>query len=309
MVKNTQIRKIIRNKPLIDFAEDCFEGIFGNGDTAVLDPFLLLDVLRSDEPRYFLKSFPSPPNRHVETVSYMYAGEVDHCGSSDNKDVGRDDIDEFATTCSGSIRRKIPKNDATSPFHGFQLWANLPASHKMRDPRYRDIPDNTIPSVSVSGGATIKVIAGIVNGTVGPMQGMMIDSEYLDVTVPPHSEFTHCTMAGQFVFAYVINGSVQFCKETTPSPFEVEDADLRQDRIIGNATLVLFDDGERVFVQTEDDSVRFLLVSGKPIGKPVAWYGPIVMNTREEFQPALQAFDSTPFVNHERTNRFQQDKQ
>jgi quercetin 2,3-dioxygenase len=287
MVKNTQVRKIIKNIPSIGCAEDCFEGVFGNGDAAGLDPFLLLDVFRSDEPRYFLKGFPIPLNRHIETITYMYAGEVDHCGNSGNKDVATDDDIQLITTGSGRIDRNVPKNDSTSPFHGFQLWANLPASHKMRDPRYRGIPDNEIPSVTVSGGATIKVIAGIVNGTVGPMQDIMNDSEYLDVTIPPHSEFTHCTMSGQFIFAYIINGSVQFCKESAPLPFEVEDTDLPQDRLIGNAMLVLFDDGERVFVLTEDDSVRFLLVSGKPIGKPVAWYGPIVMNTREELQPAL----------------------
>jgi redox-sensitive bicupin YhaK (pirin superfamily) len=168
------------------------------------------------------------------------------------------------------------------------------------DPRYRGILAKEISSVAV-GGVTIKVIAGKVNSTVGSVKDIVTDPEYLDVTVPPHSEFTHRTVSGHTVFAYIIEGRGLFCKEKDPFSYEVEGVnyfDIKQDPFIGNATLVLFDDGEQVSVSTEKDPLRFLLVSGKPIGEPVAWYGPIVMNTREELQLAFEEFNSNTFIKH-----------
>jgi redox-sensitive bicupin YhaK (pirin superfamily) len=213
--------------------------------------------------------------------------------------IGSGDV-QWMTAGSGIIHQEMPKGDSKGRMYGFQLWANLPASHKMMDPRYRGILAKEISSVTV-GGTTIKVIAGKVGRTVGSVRDIVTDPEYLDVTVPPHSEFTHRTVSGHTVFAYIIEGSGLFCKEKDPFSYEVEGVnyfDIKQDPFIGNATLVLFDDGEQISVSTEKDHLRFLLVSGKPIGEPVAWYGPIVMNTREELQLAFEELDSNTFIKH-----------
>jgi redox-sensitive bicupin YhaK (pirin superfamily) len=195
----------------------------------------------------------------------------------------------------------MPKGDEKGLMWGFQLWANLPASQKMMNPRYRDVKTSQIPEVSPGNGVTIKVICGEVNGIKGPVRDIIIDPEYLDVTVPAGSEFIRPTKPGHNVFAYVIAGKAYFCQEKKPFTYEIEGAnyfDIQRDTFVANENLVLFDDGDQVVVITEDESVRFLLISGKPLGEPVAWYGPIVMNTREELRIAFEEYQNGTFIKH-----------
>jgi hypothetical protein len=198
----------------------------------------------------------------------------------------------------------MPKGETKGVMWGFQLWANLPASQKMMDPRYRDVKSNQIPEVSPGNGIMIKVICGEVKGTKGPVRDIVIDPEYLDVTVLAKSEFIHTTKPGHRVFAYVIGGKAYFCREKNPFTYEMEGAnyfDIQREPFVANRTLVLFDDGDQVVVVTEDEPVRFLLISGKPLREPVAWYGPIVMNTQEELQIAFDEYQKGTFIKHKNT--------
>lgn len=185
--------------------------------------------------------------------------------------------------------------------YGFQLWANLPSGKKMMNPRYRGVTSGQIPEVRLPNGTNIKIISGEVSGIKGPVQDIVIDPEYLDVTVPPNSEFLHHTKQGHTVFAYIIDGQGYFCSEKNPFSYEVEGSnyfDIQRDPFISNAMLVLFDDGDEINVFTQENNVRFLLISGKPIGEPVAWYGPIVMNTREELQIAIEEYNQGTFIKY-----------
>ncbi len=299
MARTRQIRKVIRSKPTLEGAGVHLHRAFGYSEVPLFDPFLLLDDFRSDEPRHFLKGFPWHPHRGIETVTYVLTGDVEHGDSMGNKGViGSGDV-QWMTAGSGIIHQEMPKGDSKGRMYGFQLWANLPASHKMMEPRYRGITATEIPTVTASGNAAVKVIAGTLDGTTGPVRDIVTDPEYLDVTVPAHSEFTHATIPGHTVLAYVIEGKGLFCKEKIPLSYEVEGTnyfDMRKDAFADNGTLVLFGDGHEVVASTEDDPVRFLLVSGKPIGEPVAWYGPIVMNTQKELQIAFAELDSNTFI-------------
>lgn len=299
MTTTRPIRKAFRSKPTLEGAGVHLHRAFGNSEVPLFDPFLLLDDFRSDEPSHFLKGFPWHPHRGIETVTYVLTGDVEHGDSMGNKGViGAGDV-QWMTAGSGIIHQEMPKGDTKGRMYGFQLWANLPAAQKMMKPRYRGVLAREIPSVTVSGNTTVKVIAGKVNGTAGPVQDIVTDPEYLDVTVPAHAEFTHATVAGHTVFAYVIEGKGFFCQEKKPLSYEVEGTnyfDMRQDPFAGNGTLLLFGDGHQVAVSTVADPVRFLLVSGKPIGEPVAWYGPIVMNTRHELQVAFDELNAKTFI-------------
>jgi quercetin 2,3-dioxygenase len=301
MEKDRRIRKLIRSKPTIEGAGVHLKRAFGFGETTLFDPFLLLDDFRSDEPQYYLKGFPWHPHRGIETITYMLHGNVEHGDSMGNAGViGPGDV-QWMTAGSGIIHQEMPKGDEQSRMGGFQLWANLPASHKMMDPRYRGVTSEQIPVVTTGGGATLRIICGEVDGTKGPVQDVVTDPEYLDVTIPPKSEFTHATRPGYTVLAYVIDGKACFCQQKNPFAYEVEGVnyfDTPSDPLVPNATLVLFDDGERIVVSTEDEPVRFLLMAGKPIREPVAWYGPIVMNTREELQVAFEEYSNGTFIKH-----------
>jgi redox-sensitive bicupin YhaK (pirin superfamily) len=275
--------------------------VFGFSEVPAFDPFLLFDDFRSDTPEHFLKGFPWHPHRGIETITYVLKGDVEHGDSLGNKGViGSGDV-QWMTAGSGIVHQEMPKGDADGRMYGFQLWANLPSGQKMMDPRYRDVTAEQIPEVMLPGGAAVKIIAGEVSGTRGPVGDIVIDPEYIDVTVPANSEFTHPTKPGHTVFAYVIDGRGYFCREKNPFTYEVEGEnyfDLERDPFVGNGSLVLFDDGEEVAVFTEDRPVRFLLTSGKPIGEPVAWQGPIVMNTREELQLAFKEYREGTFIKY-----------
>ena len=299
MEKNRAIRRLIRSKPTIEGAGVHLNRAFGFGETAMFDPFLLLDDFRSDDPRYYIKGFPWHPHRGIETITYILEGKVEHGDSMGNKgSIGPGDV-QWMTAGSGIIHQEMPSGDAAGRMGGFQLWANLPASHKMMGPRYRDVTSQQIPEISVGKGVTIKVICGEVAGTQGPVQDIITDPEYLDVMVPAQTEFTQATKPGHTVLAYVIGGNAYFCHQKNPFSYEVEGAnyfDTDQSPMAANGELVLFDDGEQIAVSTENEPVRFLLISGKPIREPVAWYGPIVMNTRQELQIAFEEYNNGTFI-------------
>jgi redox-sensitive bicupin YhaK (pirin superfamily) len=205
------------------------------------------------------------------------------------------------TAGSGIIHQEMPKGDDQGKMGGFQLWANLPASRKMMDPKYRDVTRAMIPEVTLEGGARVKIICGSAGGVSGPVHDIVIEPEYLDVSVPPNGGFTHPTPRGHAVFVYVIGGRGFFCEEKKPFTYEVEGEnyfDMDQKPFIENRTLVLFEDGDRIMVSTEEEPVRFLYFSGKPIGEPVVWYGPIVMNTREELRIAFEEYSNGTFLKH-----------
>jgi quercetin 2,3-dioxygenase len=210
------------------------------------------------------------------------------------------------TAGSGIIHQEMPKGDQEGRMYGFQLWANLPAREKMMDPRYREVTERQIPEIQLPNGGTLKIISGTVSGRQGPVRDIIIDPEYIDVTLAPNSEFRHPTQKGHRVFAYIIEGRGYFCKEKNPFTYEVEGRnyfDMQQDPLVGNGTIVLFDDGDEILVSTEEQNLRFLLISGRPIGEPVAWYGPIVMNTQEELRIAFDEYQSGTFLKHGKPGR------
>ncbi len=301
MATMRKIRKVIRSKPTIEGAGVHLRRAFGGSEVPDFDPFLLLDDFRGDNPRDYLKGFPWHPHRGIETITYVLEGRVEHGDSMGNKGVIAGGDVQWMTAGSGIIHQEMPKGNESGRMGGFQLWANLPASHKMMDPRYRGLTKDELPEVALEKGVTVKVVAGEVNGVRGPVRDIVTDPEYLDVTIPARSEFVRPTKRGHTVFAYVIGGEGFFCREKERSAHKMQGAnyfDMERKPTIGNNSLVVFEEGDQVLVSTEEEGVRFLLVSGKPIGEPVAWYGPIVMNTREELAVAFDEYERGTFVKY-----------
>ena len=301
MNETRKILKVLKSKPTMEGAGVRLRRVFGFSEVPAFDPFLLLDDFRSDDPAQFLKGFPWHPHRGIETITYVLKGDVEHGDSLGNSGIiGSGDV-QWMTAGSGIIHQEMPKGDDAGRMYGFQLWANLPSGQKMMDPRYRDVTAAQIPEVRLPNGATVKIIAGEVSDVKGPVGDIVIDPEYIDVTVPANSEFTHPTKPGHTVFVYVIDGRGYFCREKNPFTYEVAGEnyfDLKRDPFVENGSLVLFDDGEEIAVFTEEHPVRFLLISGRPIGEPVAWYGPIVMNTREELKLAFKEYEERTFIKY-----------
>jgi hypothetical protein len=300
------IRKVIKSRPTIEGAGVHLHRAIGWGRPEIYDPFLLLDDFRSDEPDLYVKGFPWHPHRGMETITYVLRGEVDHADSLGNRGAIAPGDVQWMTAGSGIIHQEMPKGDPQGAMYGFQLWANLPAASKMTEPRYRGIASGEIPEVADAGGAVIKVIAGSVGGVVGPVRDVVTSPEYLDVNLPPGRSFTHPTPRGHTVFAYVIGGKGAFCQKNDPYSYEEEGEnyfDMKRSRLLGDRHLVLFGDGDRVSVTAEVEPVRFLLISGKPIGEPIAWSGPIVMNTQEELRIAFEELDRNTFIKHRRSAR------
>ncbi len=299
MPTTRKIKKVLKSKPTIEGAGVHLNRVFGFSKVPMFDPFLLLDDFRSDNKDHYIKGFPWHPHRGIETITYVLAGDVEHGDSLGNKGIiGSGDV-QWMTAGSGIIHQEMPKGDATGKMYGFQLWANLPSNQKMMDPRYRDVMNEQIPEVRLPNDVAVRIISGEVSETRGPVQGIVIDPEYMDVAIPAHSEFRHPTKRGHTVFAYIIDGQGYFCREKDPFTYEVEGRnyfDIQRDPFVSNGTIVLFDDGDEVVVFTEENNVRFLLISGKPIGEPVAWYGPIVMNTQEELRIAFEEYQQGTFI-------------
>ena len=296
-----KIKKILKSKPTLEGAGVHLKRVFGFSEVPLFDPFLLLDDFRSDNPDHYVKGFPWHPHRGIETITYVLKGDVEHGDSLGNKGIISSGDVQWMTAGSGIVHQEMPKGDGNGKMHGFQLWANLPSREKMMDPRYRDVANEQIPEVKLPNDTTIKIIAGEVSGIKGPVQDIVIDPEYIDVTVPANSEFRHPTKPGHTAFAYIIDGQGYCCREKNPFTYEVEGInyfDIQRDPFVGNGTLVLFDEGDEIMVFTEEHKVRFLLISGKPIGEPVAWYGPIVMNTHEELQIAFEEYSKGTFIKY-----------
>jgi quercetin 2,3-dioxygenase len=299
VAENRRITKVTKSRPTIEGAGVHLHRAIGFSNPEAHDPFLLLDDFRSDVPSEFLPGFPWHPHRGIETITYVWAGDVEHGDSMGNSGVISAGDVQWMTAGSGIIHQEMPKGDAEGHMHGFQLWANLPAAYKMMNPRYRGITSAQIPEVVDSSGTRIKVIAGEVNGVRGPVQDVVIEPEYLDVTVPPGATFVHPTPRGHTVFAYVVGGAGSICQQKDPYTYEAEGEnyfDMERSAEIGDGHLVDFGEGDQVTVSTETDSMRLLLISGKPLGEPIAWYGPIVMNTQAELRTAFGELQRGTFI-------------
>jgi len=280
-MKIRSIRKVLSAEPVIEGAGVHLRRAFGSNDIPEFDPFLMLDDFRSDEPSKYLKGFPWHPHRGIETITYLLAGEVEHGDSLGNKgSITPGDV-QWMTAGSGIIHQEMPKGDSEGKMYGFQLWANLPASDKMMQPRYRDVIKHDIPVVTFDG-VEIKIIAGTVGGVTGPVKDIIIDPEYLDISISENKSYSHTIKSGHTLFVYVVDGKALF-----------SDEDAQE---YGNRNLILFNDGNEIIVRTKNSSVRFLLVSGKPLNEPIAWGGPIVMNTQEELQLAFRELKEGTFI-------------
>jgi redox-sensitive bicupin YhaK (pirin superfamily) len=283
MVNNRKVQKILSSKPTIEGAGVRLKRAFGFHEVPSLDPFLLLDDFGSDNPNDYIAGFPWHPHRGIETITYMLSGEVKHGDSLGNSGVIHSGDVQWMTAGSGIIHEEMPRRKE-GLMRGFQLWANLPASHKMMDPRYRDIKMELIPEVIVDKNVNVRIICGKIKGIEGPVQDIVTDPEYLDVKISPESSFKHHVKENHTVISYVIEGEGYF--------------DENRDNLIGAGNLVVFGDGEELHISTNNGGVRFLLISGKPINEPVAWRGPIVMNTDEELRLAFDEYRNGTFIKH-----------
>ena len=257
---------------------------FGAQQVPQFDPFLMLDDFRSDEPEHFRKGFPWHPHRGIETVTYLLRGDVEHADSIGNSGVIGSGCAQWMTAGQGIIHQEMPLGDGHGVVEGFQLWVNLPAADKMMKPRYQGVTDDEIPLLLTDDGVVIRVIAGTVDGVTGPVCGIVTDPEYLDVTLPPNTRFEHPTVIGHTVFAYVIAGSAEFA--------EGVDTEAR----VSDAQVVLFGDGDSIVTRTAEQPARFLLCSARPLHEPVAWGGPIVMNTQAELEAAFAELERGTFI-------------
>ena len=293
------IQKMLKSQPTTEGAGVHLKRVFGRAELPDFDPFLLMDDFHSHNPEEYIKGFPWHPHRGIETITYVLHGDVEHGDSMGNQGViGSGDV-QWMTAGSGIIHQEMPKGDEQRLMWGFQLWANLPASEKMIDPKYRDVKKTDIPVVNLDDGTLVKIIAGTVNETTGPVGDIVIDPEYLDITIPGEADFVHRTKGGYKVFAYVIAGQGYFDPERGPHGTEVEGSATfasTTERLVGPETLVLFGDGEAVHLSAGAQGVRFLLVSGKPLNEPVAWNGPIVMNTEEQLRTAFEEYEKGTFI-------------
>lgn len=272
---------------------------FGFGKTSDFDPFLLLDDFRNDKPEDYIAGFPWHPHRGIETITYVLAGTVSHGDSLGNHgSLGAGDI-QWMTAGSGILHQEMPKGDPHGRMHGFQLWANLPASMKMTAPRYQDIASRDIPETTDDDGTHVRVICGEFWGKRGPVQGVAADPSYVDVFVPPGKRKRLALAVERNAFAYVFAGSGTFRDASAPRGVLTEEVGAANTLIrdeTGNRSLVLFDRGDEVVVQAGPEGIRFLLVSGKPIEEPVAWSGPIVMNTDAEIRQAYEDLRAGTFI-------------
>jgi redox-sensitive bicupin YhaK (pirin superfamily) len=272
---------------------------FGFGSTSDFDPFLLLDDFRNDIPADYLAGFPWHPHRGIETITYVLAGTVEHGDSMGNRGaIGAGDI-QWMTAGRGIIHQEMPKGDAVGRMHGFQLWANLPAALKMTAPRYQEVNAQEIPEVTDDDGAHVRVVCGSFWGAKGPIDGIAADPIYLDVTVPPGLRKTLPVETTRHAFAYVFAGGGKFCNASAPLAVPTEGvgwSETAPPKEADDRSLILFDHGDEVSVHAGDDGIRFLLVSGKPLQEPVAWYGPIVMNTQDELRQAFEELEEGTFL-------------
>ena len=295
------IRQITQTKPTLEGAGVKLQRAFGFGKTKEFDPFLLLDDFRNENPEDYLSGFPWHPHRGIETITYVLAGSVEHGDSLGNKGKMTAGDVQWMTAGSGILHQEMPKGDPNGRMHGFQLWANLPASLKMTDPRYQDIPSAAIPEVTDDDGTKARIICGEFWGKRGPVEGVAADPNYIDISVPPLQKKILKVETDRNAFAYVFAGAGRFRDSSDPQAVLTEqvarpDAPAAYDAT--NHSLVLFDRGDEIVVEAGPEGIRFLLVSGKPLEEPVAWYGPIVMNTQDELRRAMRELNDGNFIKH-----------
>jgi quercetin 2,3-dioxygenase len=298
------IKRLIESKPTLEGAGVHLRRAFGFGNTSDFDPFLLLDDFRNDVPEDYLAGFPWHPHRGIETITYVLTGTVEHGDSIGHSGkIAAGDV-QWMTAGRGIIHQEMPKGDTTGRMHGFQLWANLPASLKMTVPRYQEVTSRDIPEVTDDDGTHVRVVCGNFWGQKGPVDEVAIDPIYLDVTVPPGRRKTLPVETTRHAFAYIFAGDAKFCNASGPLSVPTESAgwlETAPPARAENKSLVLFDQGDEVMVQAGEDGVRFLLISGKPLGEPVAWYGPIVMNTQEQLREAFTELNEGTFLRDQGT--------
>jgi redox-sensitive bicupin YhaK (pirin superfamily) len=299
------IKQIIQAKPTIEGAGVKLQRAFGFGETGKFDPFLLLDDFRNEHPEDYLAGFPWHPHRGIETITYVLKGSVNHGDSLGNTGaLGAGDV-QWMTAGSGILHQEMPKGDPQGRMHGFQLWANLPSSHKMMHPRYQDIVAQEIPEVTDDDGTHVRIICGNFWGKTGPVKGIAADPQYLDIQVPPGKRKLFHVDTSRHAFAYIFEGNGSFRDASHPLGARTEFTGSVQgsgQETTGNRSLVLFDSGDEVSIQAGDEGIRFLLVSGKPIEEPIAWYGPIVMNTQEELAVAYAELHNNTFIKYNGRN-------
>ncbi len=293
------VKRVVEAQPTLEGAGVRLRRAFGFGETSEFDPFLLLDDFRNENPEDYLAGFPWHPHRGIETITYVLAGTVSHGDSLGNSGaLGAGDV-QWMTAGRGILHQEMPQGDPRGRMHGFQLWANLPSSLKMTAPRYQDVPSRDIPEVTDDDGTRVRVICGSFWGKTGPVDGIAADPRYLDVWVPPNRQKTLPVETSRHAFAYVFEGSGSFRDASEPREVRTDLIGVSSGEVAeetGNRSLVLFDSGDEVTVRAGDNGVRFLLVSGKPIQEPVAWRGPIVMNTRDELRQAYAELQAGTFI-------------
>jgi quercetin 2,3-dioxygenase len=282
------VRSVVRRFPGIPTVEGAgvrLRRSFSNNEVPLLDPFLLLDRFGSSNPADYMAGFPWHPHRGIQTVTYMLGGRVAHGDTLGNSGViGAGDV-QWMNSGSGIIHQEMPE-ETEGPMAGFQLWVNLPAREKMDTPAYRGLTGTDIPESTTDQGARVKVLAGKFDRVEGPVRGISVDPTYFDVTLPPGASFSWEPPAGHTVFAHGISGQGRFeGHDSKPVP---------------EGETVLFGEGDAVRVRAEEAGQRFLLVSGRPLHEPVAWYGPIVMNRRDELIEAARELRSGEFIKHRR---------
>jgi len=297
------VKRLIQSKPTREGAGVHLRRAFGFGNTSDFDPFLLLDDFRNDVPEDYLAGFPWHPHRGIETITYVLAGTVEHKDSLGNSGAIAPGDVQWMTAGSGIIHQEMPKGDEVGRMHGFQLWANLPSSLKMTSPRYQEVKSLEIPDVTDDDGTAVRIVCGSFWGKKGPVDGIAADPIYVDVAVPPGKRKVLPIETTRHAFAYVFAGSGKFCNASDPLAVPTEPVgwlDTKPPSDAANRSLVLFDHGDEVAVQAGDDGIRFLLVSGKPLEEPVAWYGPIVMNTQQQLREAFDELDRGTFLKTKR---------
>ena len=292
------VKKVVPSKPTLEGAGVKLRRAFGFGETTATDPFLLFDDFRNDRPEDYLAGFPWHPHRGIETITYVLAGTVAHGDSLGNHgSLGAGDI-QWMTAGSGILHQEMPQGDQQGRMHGFQLWSNLPSSLKMTAPRYQDVQGKDVPEIVDDDGTAVRIVCGEFWGKKGPVDGVAADPRYLDISVPPGVRKRLAVETYRNAFAYVFAGSGIFRDASEPRAVQTDIVGTGVERpdFIGNRSLVLFDGGDEVIVQAGDEGIRFLLVSGRPIEEPVAWYGPIVMNTQHELRVAMDELNRGTFI-------------
>jgi redox-sensitive bicupin YhaK (pirin superfamily) len=293
------VRRLAKAKPTLEGAGVRLRRAFGFGDTSETDPFLLLDDFRNDVPADYRAGFPWHPHRGIETITYVLAGSVEHADSMGNRGtIGPGDV-QWMTAGKGIVHQEMPTGDPQGRMHGFQLWANLPSRLKMTDPRYQEVKAADIPVLLDDDGAEVRLVCGTYRGKKGAVDGIAAEPIYLDVTVPPGRRKSIPVEVSRHAFAYVFAGAGKFCNASAPLAVPSEGvgwADTAPPSEAENRTLVLFDRGDEVTVESGEEGVRFLLVSGQPLKEPVAWYGPVVMNTQQELRHAFEQLEQGTFL-------------